>query len=539
MITQPQPLGTAQLQFSDIKSCRQWICSLPLTNVRLAQHTLTQQIALARQAGLPPMELLRVLEALHEPVAYVQLELARKYTGKPLPLDANEAALWARAGTLWEELVDAYHACHDARMRGDTSLNRHGALILMRCLRYTSLALFEHYRVYREPPAALWRKLCQFYLHAEQGGFAHVTVIDKFENRDADSNCTAAFCHALLAQIANPFALSGRQMEFMVRWIETWSGQVNLTASPLPPTSNSALAVDLAESDGAVIAAQLQPLPTVRYLDFDPLSRTLRQFIAALKQGKTPVQLGLGEDARQPGCENLLMLLYIQWCRAGTERGEERVASEEKAQVCMGLHAAHFFIHGRAFRAPGKSLSGQEERDMQMFGHISERTQLMLASIQSSAVETWRLANRSNTGYMCMLRDPDTRSRIEHYQLLAVRNSTSPVFHVGVAQWLRTRESNQLFVGVRLFPGVPRALTIRPLNFSAPSGVKGYERGLLLPEIPAPSTPATLILPAGWYQPGRMIEIHDGGKQVAKLAALFEKGSDFDRCTLSFAEFLD
>jgi hypothetical protein len=55
---------------------------------------------------------------------------------------------------------------------------------------------------------------------------------------------------------------------------------------------------------------------------------------------------------------------------------------------------------------------------------------------------------------MCMLRDPDTKSRIEHNQLLAVRHASSAVFHVGIAQWLRARENNPLLVGVRLFPGV-------------------------------------------------------------------------------------
>ena len=71
MVLQQKPLATAQLQFDDGASCQRWLATLPLTNVASAQHTLTQQITLARQAGLPGVELLRIMETLREPVAYV------------------------------------------------------------------------------------------------------------------------------------------------------------------------------------------------------------------------------------------------------------------------------------------------------------------------------------------------------------------------------------------------------------------------------------------------------------------------------------
>jgi len=530
---QPMPLNTAQLQFTDSAGCKRWIESLPLTNVQSAQQALTQQIALVRQAGIAPLELLRALEALREPVVYVQNELARKYTARALPLETTEAALWLRALGLWQELIDGYLVCRDAHVRGDPGLRNHGALIVLRCLRYTSYAMFEHYRIYRQVPAELWKKLHQLYVFAEQSGFARSVVTDTFNLEEADSSCAAAYCHALLAQMANPFALSGRQMDFLARWIEKWSGQVGLASQPLPPSSIPALAIDLAGSTGPVFAEGLEPLTSLRYLDLEPIGRTLRQTITLLKQGQTPAQLGLGEDARQPGCENLLMLLYIQWCRAGTGRGEQRDPLEEKAQVCLGMHAAHFYISGRAFRTPGSSLSRQEEHDMQLFGHISERTERALATNQSSAVESWQLMNQSNSGFMCMLREPDAQMRIGHNQLVAVRRGTSKLFYLGLVQWLRVEANNDLFVGVRLFPGIARAVAMRPANFNAPSGIKGYERALLLPEIAAPSTPATLVLPTGWYQAGRFVELHGDQKQVAKLVSLLEKGSDFDRCSVS------
>jgi len=78
---------------------------------------------------------------------------------------------------------------------------------------------------------------------------------------------------------------------------------------------------------------------------------------------------------------------------------------------------------------------------------------------------------------------------------------------------------------------VPQAVLVRPSNFS-PVGGGRYERALLLPEVAAPSTPTTLVLPAGWFQTGRFVEVHTDRKQVAKLLNLLEKGSDYDRGTI-------
>ena len=111
--------SAARLQFTDGASCKRWIESLPLTNAQSAQHSLLQQIALVRQAGLAPVELLRILETLREPVVYVQNQLAQKFTAKALPLETAEAALWTRVLGLWQELIDCYLACRNAHAQGD------------------------------------------------------------------------------------------------------------------------------------------------------------------------------------------------------------------------------------------------------------------------------------------------------------------------------------------------------------------------------------------------------------------------------------
>jgi hypothetical protein len=223
------------------------------------------------------------------------------------------------------------------------------------------------------------------------------------------------------------------------------------------------------------------------------------------------------------------MLLYVQWCRAGTARSEERSATEEPADVCFGLANAYANIGGaRDVRTPGE-ITAREKRDIDTFGFVARVEHGAPEPAQS--LEPWQILNHSASGFMCMLREPNGHGRISHNQLLAVRRSGGRHFHVGMVQWLRIDESGELFCGVRLFPGTPQAISVRPSNFNL-SGASRYERALLLPEVPAPATPATLVLPGGWFQSGRFVEIYSDRKQVAKLLNLLEKGSDFDRGTI-------
>ncbi|MBI4204798.1 MAG: hypothetical protein HY527_07205 [Betaproteobacteria bacterium] len=532
MNTQPLSSTEAQraLQFSDSASCKRWIEELPLTNVQQTQRVLTAQCAALNAVELSALERLKILEALREPVAFVQTESANRYAGKPIPLEANESAVWASVIELWEELSRNYQHCLQAYRDGDLTIAPHAALITMRCLHCLGRQMAEHYRVYRQLPAALWRALNELYFFAEQHGFARIRVQDSFAQQEPDSSCAETYLQALLVHLANPYALSMRQLAFVQSWTEKWATLVGLAPQPLPTSSTPSMAVDLGGAAGVVFESEVAPQPNLRYLDLEPLSKTLRQTITLLKQGQTPAQLGLGETARQPGCENLLMLLYVQWCRAGTGRGEERQQTEERVSVCFGISAAHFQVSGRReFRQPTE-LTSREKRDLDTFGYVVH-AERQAGDRSAEGLEVWHILNHSASGFMCILRDPGSKSRIAHNQLVAVQRRGTRNFQLGMVQWLRLEEDQELCLGVRVFPGVPQAVAVRPSNFNPNTNV--YERALLLPEVPAAATPATLILPPGWFQSGRFVEAQSDSKQVAKLLNLLEMGSDFDRCTIT------
>lgn len=530
----PQPLNStesqAQLPFADVAACKRWVEQLPLANVQQAQQALSGQLRALLKAEIPAIERLRILEALRASINFVQGETANRYAGKPVPLEADEVEAWSSVTETWTRLDANYRNCLQAYRDGDLDIAPHAALITLRLLASAGRQMLEHFRVYRALPEVLWRALNELYAFSEQHGFARIRVQDANLQHEPDSTCTEQYLQALLVHAANPYALSIRQLAFVQDWSEKWATLVGLSQQPLPASASTALAVDLDGADGARFATELAPQASVRYLDLEQLSKTLRQTITLLKQGQTPTQLGLGETARQPGCENLLMLLYVQWCRAGTGRGEDRQSADERVSVCFGISSAHFQVSGRKEFRPPAEITSREKRDLDTFGYVMH-AERQPADRSAEAVEVWNILNQSTGGFMCILRDPTSKSRISHNQLVAVQRRGTRGFQIGMVQWLRVEREREISLGVRVFPGEPQAVAVRPSNFTP--GSSTYERALLLPEVPASATPATLILPPGWFQSGRFIDTQSDGKQVVKLLNLLEMGSDFDRCTVT------
>ncbi len=527
-----QPLASPHvpLQFADSMSCRQWIEQLTLTNVQLTQQVLTSQLASLGTAALPPVERLKILEALREAVHFVQSESSKRYAGKGLPLDPGEMTVWTNVIALWQEVSHNYQQCLKAYREGELAIAPHAALLTMRCLRLLGDTMGDYYRSYRQPPGVMWRSLHELYSFAEQHGFARIRVQDSFGKREPDSSCAEVYVQVLLAHLANPFSLSLRQMGFVQRWLERWATLVGLAVQQPPASAIPLLATDLNGARGPFFAAELRAEANPRYLELEQLSKTLRQAINLLKQGQTPAQLGLGEDARQPGCENLLMLLYVQWCRAGTARGEERSQHEESVEVCFGLSCAHVQLSA-ASSSTATELTSRDKQDLDTYGYIPRVSQQKPAQEEDPELEQWQIVNQSASGFMCIQREPAGKVRVSHNQLIAVRRGNGRHFHLGMAQWLRIEEDGVLYCGVRMFPGTPQAVSVCPSNFN-PVGGGRHERAVLLPEVPAPSAPASVVLPSGWFQSGRFVEVYSDRKQVAKLLNLIEKGFDFDRGTI-------
>lgn len=521
--------GRHEPKFSDSQSCKSWLRGLPLTNVNLAHAEIVTQLTLLNRNGraIPPLERLKILELLREPVAFLQGELAKRYQAKPLPFGHADQACWDDAMELWQAMETGYRLCLE-HSGEEGELKEHRALVTQRCLRYLSHRMTEHYHAYRELPKELWRDLHALYRDAEAAGIGSQPLRDRLNHYLNATTCAATYVQALLTYLANPYQLTPRQLAQVGELLDKWAPRCALALQPPDPRHFAPIGVDPA-GDGP--PAHLEGNATApRYLDTTRLGGTLSQRIKWLQGHNKPQEVGLPEDCTQPACGALLLSLYQLWCGGRPRRTMQRRKTVPKAEVCFGFPAMYFHQAGKPYAPPkARHFYGvREMEDLRLFGRAASRAAASFkAEPADYPLEVWDIRDESAQGYG-LGRPPGKGSPLLHYQLLAVRPFDSRRFALGHIRWLTFGGDNALQVGITLLPGSPVPAIVRIAGGAEPE--PRTEPAFLLPEVPALKAPASLVTPPGFYRPDALLELHgQDGPVTVRLTGLLEKGADFER----------
>lgn len=518
-------------KFSDAEQCKSWLRGLPLTNVTLAHAEIVTQLTLLNRNGgaIAPLERLRILELLREPVAFLQGEQAKRYQFKPLPFGHADQATWDDVMELWQGMETGYRHCLTLS-ESEGELREHRALIIQRCLRYVSQRMTEHYHAYRLLPPALWRDLHALYSHAETAGIELQPLRDRLNHYLNATTCAATYVQALLTYLANPYQLAPRQLALVGEILDKWAPRCTLATQPPDPHHFAPISVNPA---GDKAPAYLEGNGTApRYLDTTRLGGTLSQRIKWLRGGRSkPQEVGLPEDCTQPVCEALLLSLYQLWCGGRPKRGMQRRKAVPKAELCFDFPATYFHLAGKPFAPPKAAhfYGVREMEDLRLFGHAASREKTAPPPAQGGdyPLEVWDIRDESAQGYG-LERLPGKGAPILHYQLLAIRPFDSEHFALGHIRWLTFDGENSLQMGITLLPGIPDPVIVRVVHGNDPE--PRTEPAFLLPEVAALREQASLVTPPGFYRPDALLEVFDmEGMVTVRLTAMLEKGADFER----------
>ena len=96
------PAAGAESQFSDPVTCKAWLENVPLANVAEAQRQLLTAIGEFNATQAKAAIRLATLESLREAVNFVQIEQARRFTNRALPMAEAEAAVFEETTGLWD-----------------------------------------------------------------------------------------------------------------------------------------------------------------------------------------------------------------------------------------------------------------------------------------------------------------------------------------------------------------------------------------------------------------------------------------------------
>lgn len=524
--------GELPLIIPDLPAGFAYLSRLVLDDPEIADRQLTRFLDTLLAMPPEPESLFPLLERTREPLAFAEAEIARRYHGKPVPLDAAEEAAFEQCVEAWRKMAAAYAQClppSDGDGGGPQFLMRL-ATVLQRCLYYTGLLILEHYRARRELPPGIWLDLHRYYQLAELHGIAYLAVEDPLQAEAPQMHCATAYLVPLLTEIASPYSHDPRELNLIRSWA--------VKAAPLvliaPQRGNRELpayVIELAKD------APLHPVVNakalgddVRCLDSARLGLRIGQLLTLLHQRVSPQQLGLGEETTGKVSE-LLEQLRHAWGLEILPRRFRRFPAIGTAQVVAGFPGMYVHITGEDFEQPDSATTYSRGEFDQLFTFREQSDPGMLLAFKpksSFPPDEWAVVNHSASGFR-LLRAAAGEA-LRHGQLLALKPHDGERYILAVVTWLMQERSGQLEAGIATLPGVPEGVGVRILIPGTPRDER-FVRAFRLPAVPAVHEEASLVLPVGLYQASRELEVVHGNGQVSQLQMnhILQRGSDFDR----------
>jgi len=513
---------TPELAFTDAASAARWVKSLPLSNVGQAYQLLLDQLHALTASQIGPRDRATIAELIREPVAHLHTELARRYAGKPQPLEEREAEAADQAIALWQALWIQYSVCLKPLLEGSTELQGVKAKLLQRALYVGKQLIIVHGCARRVASADLWQELHAYYRLAEMLDCAMAGVSDHLMPDAEGLSCYSTYSHGLLLALADPYALSVRQIELTDRWLGQWARKVFPYAKQRE-SEGPVIIIDLEGQHGAVLAntGAGTHSSSVRFGYPAKLATSVRGRLKRLGNGATPAELQLGDDVSAEAAIGLLKQLDARWHHPPAAARRKRSTAVEIS--AGGTEAAYFRVGGRSFnRQDPLGRDADPTRYLQTVGGISDFDRRREQAERSWPWEKWygvcewreaTIKHQSGGAYHWFLD-----------QLVVVREDSQT--RLGYVSRLAVEQDGAIALSLKLWPGDPKVFAVRLVN---PNGTEeAPAAALLLAE--SPEEPATLVLSPRAFVPNRVMRCDEPGPiQKFKLLDIVQRGGDFER----------
>ncbi len=519
----PEDAAAPALAWKDSAAAARWMKELPLSSVGQAHSLLLGQLSALATANLPARERATIAELARDPIAHLHTELARRFAGRPQPAGEGEREAADQAIALWQALWVHYSACLKPLLEGETELQGVKAKLLQRALYVGKQLIAVHGLARRKTPASLWQELHAYYRLAEMLECTTVAVSDPLVPDAAGLCCFSMYSHALLLALADPYAMSVREIELADRWLGLWARKLFPYAQQRD-TEGSRVIVDLEGESGAFVAPAppAQPRSSLRYGYPAKLASSVRGRIKRIAQGATPESLQLGSDVSSSDAAALLAHLDAQW--SSVPRDAQRTKSRAVELASGGPQAAYFRLCGHAF-ARQDPLGRDNDHPAQYLhsvGGISDFDRRREEAERSWPWEKWygalawreaRVRHAGGSSYRWFLD-----------QLVVAREDGRA--RLGWVARVADEGERELTLTVRMWPGDPKTLVLR----------QRHQDGTEDPPTPAvlldesPEEPASLVVLPRAFAPNRVLHLGESGSDRAyRLLSILQRGADFER----------
>lgn len=511
------------LVFTDAESAKQWAHALPLSNVALVCETVRGQLQALSAAAFPARERATIAEILRDLIAYLHTELARRYAGKGQPAVDREFEAADHAIALWQGLWEQYSACLKPLLEGDPELAGVKPKILQRGAYVGKQLVLVHGLARRTVPKSVWHELHAYFRLAEMLECAVTAVSDNLTPNAVGISCYSTYSHALLLGLADPCAMTVKQIELTDRWLSMWSRKIFPYARQRE-TEGPVVLVDLDSDTGAMLVPGVpkEAADSLRYGYPGKLATSVRGRLKRLQTGANPAELQLGHDCSAEQCTTLLGHLDARWYQLPRRATDAPPANVE---LCAGgLSAAYFRVGGISFdrKDPAKQMSAEESRQLQILAPVSDYDRGREEAEREWAWERWRGTYEWRDA--ALTRNSDAVHRWSLEQLAIARSDEK--LRVGFVTRVAFDAPAELALSLRLWSGIPKAIALRPLSVAVAED--SLVPALILAE--APDDKASLVVPPRTFNPSRVLRSVDAGAERRfRLVRLLQRGVDFER----------
>lgn len=533
----PTPTAHSQQrpQFLTQAECKAWLQKLAITNAPQSQVQLLRELDLLNHHALPVSERLAIAEFLRSPISFVHGQCAKRYACRlPLPLARSERIAFDTSQALWQALQTAYLlALQDLLNQHRQGLlteaaRQQAALAATRAMSTALMSQFDHLRSGFAPASGFWRRLQRCLYVAEVLGVLQLPVADRLAHAES-LTVQACYVEAVLLALARPHELSLRELDQVIYWAHRWASKTRLSAQPPADLRTPPWCCDLA-ADAQPGFASPGTAPHVRWLDVNELRKTIKQRLAKLAEGVAPAELKLGKDCTQPGCGELLQQVYGLWCKGGGKARRAAAGTSPSWTLLASLEGSHFHLSGQPFDegAGGVYLNKHAVDEIATFGHVATRHQDVAALAAQYPRETWQQESGQLSQVELSRSLAGDGLALASGRLVAVQQAGHN-WQLGRVLWLyHDLASQRLYCAIRLYAGLPQALSvILPTHGMQP---EQRVRAFHLPQVEHLQQTASLLLPSGSFQEGRLVTVKFDELRQVRLTRLIERGANFERC---------
>jgi len=508
------------------------IARIPLANPQLAIGDLVRFLDSLLASAPETPTYFQLLEHARLPVTFVAEELAKRYLNKPIPLGEVEERFFRQVVLLWLKAAQAYaHCAERSSAQAEGVPPERLASLLHRCIHFTGMAILEHQRARREVPWGLWLDLHGYYGTSEEMHVSTHAIPDILESHTCNTHCAAAYIAFVLSDMAGSYSLSLRDQTLVRRWAAAWSALVGIHPA-VPGEALPPFVIDLMQDVALRPTSECLQTDQIRRLDTSRLAIQISHIRQQLKQRIPPSQLALGDDCTPHQCARLLEHLSRQWSQARAARKYRRHATSGITRVCTGFEEMHYFIFGKEFQQPENvRIYSRHDFESLFSFRFQENPQQVLQFQQEKlaatySMDTWEVVNQSANGFR-LVRSVSGRKMV-HGQLLALCPHDGERFLLAQATWLMQESKGGLIAGIRALPGLPVAICARQVDLAGESS-EMYQRAFLLPALESVGAEQSLVVPSGWFKPGRTLEIFTDGAWRVRMKHMLDVGPDFER----------